>query len=650
MKRFTLGMIAALLIAFFTFASAIVINRTVFERLPHLEDEFGYLYQAKIFAGGHAWVPRNEPVKTFWQPFVIQPETSPDGIQKRFGKYTPGWPLLLSIGVLLGTPWIINPILSTISVLLVYRLGREIFSEAVGLVSALLLAISPMALLLNATLMSHVPAMFMAVGFVYAYWRLTRHGKRRYAWAAVAGLALGLMISTRPLSAVAIAAPVILHAFSRVVDAAFSKQWRTKLLPTLRPLLLLSLLTIPTAALWPITNQIWTGDFRTNTYTLLWAYDKPGFGPDYGLMAGGHTLEYGWRNARADLDVYLRDLFGFNMSPTIEKYLADNLGWGAGIGLSWILVVAGLFAGRKSEWIWLFFELFIAIVIAQMTYWIGSVVHGGAAYSLRYWYEATFGMCLVGGYGTVALVKSLRGKGTQLIYAAIGAYALGWVLFNRGGGLPNWYIPLGVGLLILCGVLAAIGAEIKKATVSRAITISYLNGLERSGEVTVPVRAATLTQRLQQIWYFSPGYVLLIIVVGFSLIGYTPARFKESLPGWPDGLFRYNKVGQQQIDAINAMRTKYGKPGQPVLIVVLRSPNASIEDNWRDYGAAMAMTSPYLDSNVILARVFDKEDAPDVEKRFSERLVLYQVGENLYKSVDEALAGDKQVTSSGSTP
>src|SRR5258708_5337877 len=347
-------MIATLFLAFFTFAAAAVVSKDIFERLPKLEDEFAYLYQAKIFAGGHTYVLRNEPVKVFWQPFVIQPETSPDNVLKRFAKYTPGWPLLLTLGVLLGQPWIVNAVLGMLCVVIVYRLGREIFDETVGVVSALLLAISPMALMLNATLMSHVPAMFMAEVFVYGYWRLTRHGKRRYAWAALSGLALGPMLSTRPLSAAAIAAPVVLHAVSRLIDAQFNKEFPIKFWPALKPLLVLSIFVAPTAVLWPISNQIWTGDWRTNTYTRLWSYDTPGFGTDHGLMAGGHTLEYGWRNARADMEWYLRDLFGWTMSPQINKYITDNLRWGAGVGLMWLAGIAVIMYGRNSERLWLF--------------------------------------------------------------------------------------------------------------------------------------------------------------------------------------------------------------------------------------------------------------------------------------------------------
>src|SRR5450432_417260 len=631
-------MIAVILMAFFTLAAGVIINRTVFERLPHLEDEFAYLYQAKIFAGGHTYVTRDadQSAALFWQPFVIQPDTATDGVLKRFGKYTPGWPLVLTLGVLLGTPWLVNPVLAMLSVALVYRLGREIFEESVGVVSAALLAICPMALLLDATLMSHVPAMFMAVVFVYTYWRVTRSGRGRYRWAVLCGLALGLLLSTRPLSGLAIAVPVMLHALAGLMDSMEGKRATQRFVARLKPLLILSLFVLPTGLLWPVFNQIWTADWKTNTYTLLWSYDTPGFGEGHGLMVGGHTVEFGFRNARTDMEVYFRDLFGFTMSPTIEDYLARNLGWGAGIGLSWLLVLAGLIAGRKNQWIWLFFELFLAIVIAQMTYWIGSVVYGTAAYSLRYWYEATFAVCLVAGYGVVALARSVRGTGTWLLWL-VGAVVLYAVAVRFG-----WEVDILIGgiLLILYGLYLRARQARKSSVSGQGTAISYLNGLENAKQVP-PASAQILSGRLRLAWKsLWPGYVLFEVALLASLLGYSPARFQEPAAGWPNGLFRYNEVGQQQLDQINAVRQQYGAPGQKVLIIVLRSPDRNVGDNWRDYGAAMYLTSPYLDSDVIVARVFDSEDAPKLIQRFPGRLVLYQIGQSLAPTIDAAVAGD----------
>src|SRR5688572_28153218 len=85
-------MFGAMLLVFFAFSMSAVLSRTVFERLPHLEDEVAYLYQAKIFARFQAVVPIPEPRRAYWQPFVVDYSTSGN----RFGKYTPGWSALLS--------------------------------------------------------------------------------------------------------------------------------------------------------------------------------------------------------------------------------------------------------------------------------------------------------------------------------------------------------------------------------------------------------------------------------------------------------------------------------------------------------------------------------------------------------------------------
>jgi len=81
-------------------------------------------------------------------------------------------------------------------------------------------------------------------------------------------------------------------------------------------------------------------------------------------------------------------------------------------------------------------------------------------------------------------------------------------------------------------------------------------------------------------------------------------------------------------------------PSKPVLVVVLQDPNPGIDDDWRNYGALMAATSPYLNSDIIVGRVFDKADVDQFVQRFPGRQVLYEVGEKLYRTVDDALSPD----------
>jgi hypothetical protein len=152
-----------------------------------------------------------------------------------------------------------------------------------------------------------------------------------------------------------------------------------------------------------------------------------------------------------------------------------------------------------------------------------------------------------------------------------------------------------------------------------------------------PVAAGTtFAGRLKLAWnVLWPGYILLLVLVTASVFGYTPERFRESLRDWPNGLYGFNKVGQYQLQALNKLRD----PGKKVLVIVLRSPNPGVEDNWRDYGALMAETSPYLDSDIVVARLFDTDAVEDFKRRFSDRQVLYQVGEEFYRTLDEATRG-----------
>src|SRR5688572_33255737 len=107
----------AVALIFFAFFMSALVSRAVFERLPHLEDEIAYLFQAKVFAGGQLVIEQPQPRQAFWQPFVIDHNESGN----RFGKYTPGWSAVLALGVLMGQAWVINGFMAALTVVLVYR-------------------------------------------------------------------------------------------------------------------------------------------------------------------------------------------------------------------------------------------------------------------------------------------------------------------------------------------------------------------------------------------------------------------------------------------------------------------------------------------------------------------------------------------------
>jgi len=76
----------ALAVAVVAVLASIAIGVRVFERLPHLEDEIAFLWEAEVMADGHSSLPSPLQPRSFLVPFVVDYEG------QRFGKYPPGWP------------------------------------------------------------------------------------------------------------------------------------------------------------------------------------------------------------------------------------------------------------------------------------------------------------------------------------------------------------------------------------------------------------------------------------------------------------------------------------------------------------------------------------------------------------------------------
>jgi hypothetical protein len=83
-RRLSLARWIVIGLALLAFGLSAVLSNTVFERLPHLEDEVAYLFQARTLAGGQLVVETPQPRLAYWQPFIVDYEGN------RFGKYLPG--------------------------------------------------------------------------------------------------------------------------------------------------------------------------------------------------------------------------------------------------------------------------------------------------------------------------------------------------------------------------------------------------------------------------------------------------------------------------------------------------------------------------------------------------------------------------------
>ena len=156
--------VIALCAAAFILATAVTWG--VYGAMPHIEDEHANLFQAKVFASGNlaVRVPSVQP-NSFYIPFIL----TENGWM--FGKYPPGYSLLLVPGVWLNQPWLINAVAALFVVLGVYLVGRDLFDANTGLLAAALGLLAPMFVLLSGAFVSHIPTMALLTFFTWGFMR-----------------------------------------------------------------------------------------------------------------------------------------------------------------------------------------------------------------------------------------------------------------------------------------------------------------------------------------------------------------------------------------------------------------------------------------------------------------------------------------------
>jgi hypothetical protein len=361
--------VAAAALALLTIAASRWIAIDVFETIPHVEDEFAYLWQAKVMAGGRLALPSPPEPESFLVPFVVDHQ----GI--RFGKYPPGWPAALAIGVAAGAPYWVNPLLAGLAVWLTYRLGRRLAGDLGGLLAAGLTGSSPMLLMLSGSLMPHMLSLVLTVGWMLAWFDLflprsggSVTGMARSIRIVAAGGSLGLMILARPVTASAVAFPFVLHAIYLLLR--FRGRYAGDLIGV-------AAAATAIGAILPVWQWSLTGEAWRSPYTLWWPYDRMGFGEGVGPLAEGHTLRQAWINTRMSLYAWQHDLFGWPF-------------------LSWVFLPLGMWSLRRRVDAWLALLVFPALVAVHTAYWVGSWLLGP-----RYFVEALPALASISAAGIV---------------------------------------------------------------------------------------------------------------------------------------------------------------------------------------------------------------------------------------------------------
>jgi hypothetical protein len=405
--------VQAALLCLAAFGTAAAVALAVFQGMPHLEDEQADFFQARVFAAGLLAAPETPDKDAFFVPFVIVR----GGL--RFAKYTPGYPLVLALGVLLGAPWVINALASALALLGVFLLGRDLFGADAGLLAAALGAVSPAFVLLSGTYLPHPATMAALVLFAWALLRARRPGEPHpVRFSLPAGALLGFAVLARPWTAFAVAAPFIglgMIDFGRAVIGRIAarrgagrkparENGRAQPRPFLYVYIPLIVACLAVCAFLPFYNWAVTGSPFTNTYTLWWPYDTVGFGAAYGRL-GGHTLELGLLNAKLDLSAFQTALLGWPVP--------------LGVPLVALPLLLGLALAPRSRNDLLILLPPAALILAHLAYW----ARAGEFFGGRYYSEGMPFLWLLAARG---LLKFAAGKWRlRLVRAALPVF-LAW--------------------------------------------------------------------------------------------------------------------------------------------------------------------------------------------------------------------------------
>jgi hypothetical protein len=383
-KNHLFDLLAMALVIASILGSYIVADR-IYERIPHIEDEMAYVWEAQVISHGQITRPSPACPSCFLVPFVVDYH----GI--RFGKYPLGWPVILSFGIRLGLRDWVNPLLTGATIWLLYRLIKRITDKVTALLGAFLAASSPFLLLNAGTLLSHPWSLFLTVCLCLVWIDVTDPHSSVPGWlvSLLAGFLIGCLVLTRPLSAVGVTIPFAIHAVVLLIRS--EKKIRKNML-----------IVALTAGLLSSLHFAWqyalTGNALLNPYTLWWSYDTVGFGPGIGRQSGGYMPQDIWRNLKINLNALASDMFGW-------------------FKFSWIFLPFGLIALRKNVRAWVVGAILPSVIFIYCFYWIGSWMFGP-----RYYYEGLPSFILFTASGITWLAGKWKQIGKNIMKNILGNY------------------------------------------------------------------------------------------------------------------------------------------------------------------------------------------------------------------------------------
>lgn len=376
-----------------TFVICTVINYTFFQQMAHIQDSINYITIAQNLVKGQLHARMPEHYEFFRYLYMI-----PDG-KNYYSLFLPGFSIFLMPFILLGIPFLANPLLTAFNVWISGKIAKRLFNDDIAFITMFFMFLSSFIVVMGGTAMGHPFCAAMTLGALYAYILSLDSDKWRYP--VIAGAMIGWMALIRPQNSVFLAVPLAIHALFRITEKGTIKKGIT-LVASFLPFMILLL----------IYNWMYTGEFLLFKQDVYFNYSEPGnFCHRFGLGTGcpnsnwidmpteGVTWEYAFMVSYRRLAPLVVNLFLHPLTLLFAVF-AFILAKGRD-DLSKLTYLFILFSASFGGYFFFFFD--------------------GNVFGPRYLYEVSFFLIMLIAYGfnSVISFKFMRVPAFTLILAGL---------------------------------------------------------------------------------------------------------------------------------------------------------------------------------------------------------------------------------------
>lgn len=366
-----------------------------YQRHPHVPDELVYLLQARYLAEGVLTLPP-PPAPLAFNIDLMHYEAT-----RWYSPVPPGWPFVLAIGAWAGVPWLVNPVLAGLNILLAYAVLWSMHGRRTARLATLFLAVSPWFVFMAMNFMTHQVTLFFALlgALAVSCVRARRARGERTSGSLLAatfggGLAIGAVSLVRPLEGLATA--LLLGVWS--LPPRWWHAARQLRIPEFVPSALLAAGAVVSGALVRPYNAYMTGD---PSYFPIMAYIDKYYAKGSNDLGFGANRGLGWPGldpfpGHGAVDVVV------NANLNVTSINSELLGWATGSLLAIMLLFALRRLGR-ADWSHVFVVLTIMGVHAL--YWFS----GGPDFGARYWFLIIVSCAALSARGVEELGATLTG-------------------------------------------------------------------------------------------------------------------------------------------------------------------------------------------------------------------------------------------------